>query len=83
MIKTYVTWKDNQLSVDEISELNNLVDELTVQGKTDGLLEFSNRNSGGTFTSERSWVDVESAQSWIDFVLKFNPVSTNIDNVES
>lgn len=71
MIKTHVTWVAD--AARPTAELATKVDEMTAQGKTDGSCTQINE-ADDRVTVERSWVDINAAAEWINFVTTYNPV---------
>lgn len=72
MIKTHVTWLAD--AARPTAELATKIEEMTAQEKTIG--DWTQINEADDrATVERSWVDINAATEWINFVTTFNPVS--------
>jgi len=81
MIKTQVTWGPDQPTSEEFKIISDFLEDLIVQGKTDGVLNKSSDDINIT-VSERTWVDADTAQLWVNFINQFEPESAVVINNE-
>jgi hypothetical protein len=76
MIKTHITWLIDQ--VPATTELTAKLVEMETQEKTDGIRTIISQGDG-QITIERTWIDVDAANEWINFITStFTPVSAVI-----
>jgi hypothetical protein len=73
MIKTQITWLTGQA----VREVSSKLNEMKAQGKTDGTRTFINETDTQS-TWERTWIDADAANEWIDFIKTLDPVSAVI-----
>jgi hypothetical protein len=77
MVKTHVTWK-TEPSAEATVAIDNKITEMSNEDKTDGILTKIPLDNNDQYIGERTWVDLESAQEWLDFIVQMSPAEALI-----
>jgi hypothetical protein len=78
--ETVITWNIASRTPEVTHAIDLYAEELTQQGKTDGIVVTGDNDQG--ITKTRTWIDLESAQTWVNFVEQYNPISSVIKEIE-
>lgn len=77
-IKTQVVWELPGAEPDSAMIIAEKVAELAAAGKEAGERDLVDGPGENQITVTRYWVDQDTAQEWVSFILQYNPVSATI-----
>lgn len=75
-VTTHVVWAINTPDPEQVILINEQLDLMKNQGATDGSYIETIVSDGNMFT--RQWATLNDANTWINFLTPYGPVSTEI-----